>query len=309
MSLRVTFLGTSGAVPTTDRNPSAVFCRREGDAMLFDAGEGTQRQMMRFGTGFDVQWIFVTHLHGDHVLGLPGLLQTWDFNERAEPVTIFVPRGTGRSISDLAFAIGPEPTYGVDVVEVGPDETIVDREEYEVRTFATDHRTRSVGYALVEDDRKGRFDREKAEDLGVPVGPKFSTLHEGTPVELEDGTVVEPEQVVGPPRPGRTVVYTGDTRPTESVVEAARDADLLIHDATFAESASQRARETGHSTAGEAGDVAERAGVDRLVLTHISSRYAGDTGTLKSNAEAAFTGHTLVARDGDEVDVPFADRR
>jgi ribonuclease Z len=305
MSLQVTFLGTSGAVPTTDRNPSAVFCRREGDAMLFDAGEGTQRQMMRFGTGFDVDRVFVTHLHGDHVLGLPGLVQTWDFNERTDPLTVFTPRGTGRQIRNLVYAIGADPAYDVDIVEVGPDETIVDEAAYEIRTFETEHRTRSVGYALVEDERKGRFDREKAEELGVPVGPKFSTLHDGTPVELEDGTVVEPEQVVGPPRPGRTVVYTGDTRPTESVVAAARDADLLIHDATFAEAAADRARETGHSTGREAGEVAARAGVDRLVLTHISSRYAGETGVLKSGAQDAFAGHVLVARDGDDVDIPY----
>lgn len=308
MSLQVTFLGTSGAVPTTDRNPSAVFCRRAGDAMLFDAGEGTQRQMMRFGTGFDVDRVFLTHLHGDHVLGLPGLVQTWDFNEREDPVTVYTPRGTGREIRDLVYAIGADPSYGVDVVEVGANETIVDGEEYEVRTVATDHRTRSVGYALVEADRKGRFDREKAEELGVPVGPKFATLHEGTPVELEDGTVVEPEAVVGPPRPGRTLVYTGDTRPVEAVVEAARNADLLIHDATFADSAAERARQTGHSTAREAGEVAERAGVDRLALTHISSRYAGDTGVLKAAAQEVFAGRVLVARDGDDIEIPYAER-
>ncbi|AKH98512.1 ribonuclease Z [Halanaeroarchaeum sulfurireducens] len=309
MSLQVTFLGTSGAVPTTDRNPSGLFVRREGDAMLFDAGEGTQRQMMRFGTGFDVRWVFLSHLHGDHVLGIPGLLQTMDFNERSDPLTIFTPQGTGRSIRNLIYAIGPEPSYGVDVVEVGPGETVVDAGAYDVRTFATEHRTRSVGYALVEADRKGRFDRERAEELGVPVGPKFSALHEGEPVELEDGTVIEPNQVVGPPRPGRTVVYTGDTRPVDSVVEAASGADLLIHDATFAESSDERARETGHSTAREAGEVADRADVERLVLTHISSRYAGDTGILKAEAEAAFDGRVLVARDGDDVDVPYSEKR
>ncbi|MFB6071222.1 MAG: ribonuclease Z [Halanaeroarchaeum sp.] len=307
MSLQVTFLGTSGAVPTTDRNPSAVFVRREGDAMLFDAGEGTQRQMMRFGTGFDVRWIFLTHVHGDHVLGLPGLIETWDFNDRTDDLTVFTPTGTGREIRTLVHAIGTDPSYGVRVVEVDPDRTVVDEDEYEISTFATEHRTRSVGYALVEDERKGRFHRERAEELGVPVGPKFARLHEGNPVELEDGTVVTPEQVVGEPRPGRTVVYTGDTRPTASVVRAADGADLLVHDATFDASASKRARETGHSTAAEAGRVAAQAGVDRLVLTHISSRYAGATGHLKSDAVDEFDGHVRVARDGDEVEVPYPD--
>ncbi|MFB6094391.1 MAG: ribonuclease Z [Halanaeroarchaeum sp.] len=309
MSLQVTFLGTSGAVPTTDRNPSAVFVRREGEAFLFDAGEGTQRQMMRFGTGFDVDRVFLTHVHGDHVLGIPGLVQTWDFNERDDPLRIYTPRGTGQQIHDLVHAVGADPGYPVDVREVGPEETVLERAEYAVRTVPTEHRTRSVGYALVEDERKGRFDRERAEELGVPVGPKFSRLHEGQSVELEDGTVIDPEQVVGPPRPGRTVVYTGDTRPVESVIEAARNADLLIHDATFANEAATRAAETGHSTGGEAGEVAHRADVHRLVLTHVSSRYAGDTGTLKADAEAAFDGHVQVARDGDTIEVAYPEKR
>ncbi|MFB6134117.1 MAG: ribonuclease Z [Halanaeroarchaeum sp.] len=308
MSLQVTFLGTSGAVPTTDRNPSAVFVRREGDAMLFDAGEGTQRQMMRFGTGFDVDRVFVTHIHGDHVLGLPGLVQTWNFNEREDPLTVYTPAGTGHQVDELLHVLDADPDYDVSVEAVNAGETVVDHPEYEIRAFATSHRTRSVGYALVEDDRKGRFDRERAEELGVPVGPKFSTLHEGTPVELEDGTVVTPDEVVGPPRPGRTVVYTGDTRPDQHVVEAASGADLLIHDATFDESASDRARETGHSTGKEAGTVAASAGVKRLALTHVSSRYAGNTGVLKDGARSAFDGRVLVARDGDEIDVPYPDR-
>jgi ribonuclease Z len=307
MSLSVTFLGTSGAVPTTERNPSAIFLRREGDAMLFDVGEGTQRQMMRFGTGFDVEAVFLTHVHGDHVLGLPGLVQTWDFNERTDPLVVYTPRGTRAAVEDLIHAVGADPSYPVTVEEVGAGEVVRRRDEYEIRTIETQHRTPSVGYALVEDDRKGRFDRERAEELGVPVGPKFSQLHDGNPVELEDGTVVRPEQVVGPPRPGRTVVYTGDTRPVEAIESAAAGADLLIHDATFTSEAAERARETGHSTALEAGRIARRAGVRRLALTHISSRYAGNTGALKSEAADAFDGQLVVATDGYEVSVPYPD--
>jgi len=307
MTLTVTFLGTSGAIPTTARNPSSVFVRREGDAFLFDAGEATQRQMMRYGTGFDVSDVFVTHVHGDHVLGLPGLVQTWDFNDRQEPLTIHVPRGVGRSVEQLVFAIGGDVGYPVSVEEVGPGEVAVDREEFQVRTFQTDHRTASVGYALVEDDRKGRFDRERAEELGVPVGPKFSHLHDGEAVELDDGTVVRPEQVVGDPRPGRTLVYTGDTRPHDAVVAAAEGADLLIHDATFADDAAERAAQTGHSTAGEAADIATRAGVAALALTHISSRYAGDARKIREDAEKVFDGEVFVAHDGLEYDVPYSD--
>ncbi|QDX40107.1 ribonuclease Z [Salarchaeum sp. JOR-1] len=305
MTLHVTFLGTSGAVPTTTRNPSSVFVKREGDAFLFDAGEGTQRQMMTYGTGFDVSDVFVSHVHGDHVLGLPGLVQTWDFNDRSEPVTIHTPRGTKSKLDQLVRAIGSPTGFSVRVSEVTPGEVVLDRDEYEVRAFETEHRTTSVGYALVEHDRRGRFDRERAEELGVPVGPKFSELHDGNPVELDDGTLVRPEQVVGEPRPGRTVVYTGDTRPVDATVEAADGADLLIHDATFADDAAERAAETGHSTASEAARVARNAGARRLALTHISSRYAGDASTLKQQAERTFTGKSVVAHDGLELDVPY----
>jgi len=305
MTLRVTFLGTAGAVPTTERTPSGVFLNREGDCFLLDAGEGTQRQMMRFGTGFSVSDIFLTHLHGDHVYGLPGLLETLDFNDREAPLTIHTPRRTREDVTALLTACGGSPSFPVHVAEVAPDETALEAEDYEIRAFATDHRTVSVGYALIEDDRKGRFDRERAEALGVPVGPKFSRLHEGDPVELEDGTVIDPDQVVGPPRPGRRVVYTGDTRPAASVIEAAADADLLIHDATFGSDHADRARDTSHATAREAGEVANEAGVTRLVLTHVSSRYAGDASALAREANEAFDGEASVAYDGLEIEVPY----
>jgi ribonuclease Z len=305
MTLRVTFLGTSGAVPTADRNPSAVFVNRDGDRMLFDCGEGTQRQMMRFGTGFAVSDVFLTHLHGDHVLGLPGLVQTWGFNDRTDPLSVYAPPGTAADVSSLLRVADTEPAFPVSVHEVGPGEVACTREGYEVRAVATAHRGPSVGYALVEDERKGRFDRERAEELGVPVGPKFSRLHGGHPVELGDGTVVRPEQVVGDPRPGRRVVYTGDTRPTDAVTRAADGADLLVHDATFADDALDRARQTGHSTAREAAEVAAAAGVHRLALTHVSSRYAGERARLHREAAEAFDGDLHLADDGDELEVPL----
>ena len=307
MTLRVTFLGTAGAVPTTERNPSGVHVNREGDELLFDAGEGTQRQMMRFGTGFSISDVFLTHLHGDHVYGLPGLLETWDFNDREAPLAIHAPRGSRADLIALVTACSGEPDFPVHIDEIAPGDVARRGDDYEVRAFATDHRTRSVGYALVEDDRKGRFHRERAEELGVPVGPKFSRLHEGEPVELDDGTVVRPEQVVGPPRPGRRVVYTGDTRPTDAVAEAADGADLLIHDATFGDEYADRAVETGHSTAREAAEIAAGAGVSRLALTHISSRYAGDASALAREAREAFDGGVDVAHDGLEIEVPYPD--
>ncbi len=307
--MRVTFLGTSGAVPTAERNPSAVLVAREGDRLLFDCGEGTQRQMMRYATGFDVEHVFVTHLHGDHVLGLPGLLQTWDFNDRESPLAIHAPAGTRTRVERLVAATGDRPSYPVRVRQVEPGDVVLDRAEYEVRAIGVDHRTTAVGYALVEDDRKGRFDREKAEhELGIPPGPKYSRLHEGDPVE-HDGRVVRPEEIVGPPRPGRKLVYTGDTRPCGSVVEAADGADLLVHDATFADDHAARARETAHATAREAAAVANRAGAERLALTHVSSRYAGGGWRrLAEEAREAFDGgRAFVARDGLVAEVPFPD--
>ncbi|WP_049928122.1 ribonuclease Z [Halopiger goleimassiliensis] len=307
MPLRVTFLGTAGAVPTTERNPSGIFVSRAGEQLLFDAGEGTQRQMMRFGTGFSVSHLFVTHLHGDHVLGIPGLLQTMDFNDREEPLAIHAPRGTRRQLKSLVNALDNRPSFPVRISEVGDGDVAYRADEYEVRTFETDHDARSVGYALVEDERKGRFDRERAEELGVPVGPKFSKLHEGEPVELEDGTVVEPDQVVGDPRPGRTIVYTGDTRPTVATIEVADDPDLLIHDATFADDRAERATKTAHSTARGAAEIAARAGAKRLALMHISSRYAGHTADHLEQAREAFDGEVLLPADGDELEIPYPD--
>jgi len=308
MSLRVTFLGTSGAVPTTGRNTSALAVRREGDAFLWDCGEGTQRQMMRFGTGFDVEGIFVTHAHGDHTLGLPGLLQTLDFNERERGLTIHVPGGTRRQIRSVVDAGGTNPSFPVRIDEVTDGSVAHRGDDYEIRAFETDHDARSVGYALVEDDRKGRFDRQKAEEeLGIPPGPAYSRLHEGESVELDDGRVIHPEQVVGDPRPGRAVVYTGDTRPTDRTVAIAEGADLLVHDATFADDLAERARQTAHATAREAGDVASRAEAVRLALMHVSTRYAGDVSAHEREAAEAFDGEAFVPDDGRVVEVPFPD--
>ncbi|WP_435334136.1 ribonuclease Z [Haloarchaeobius sp. TZWWS8] len=307
MSLSVTFLGTSGAVPTTQRNPSALYCQREGEGFLFDCAEGTQRQMMRFGTGFGVDHIFVTHTHGDHVLGIPGLLQTMDFNERDEPLSIHCPAGERGLIDGLVKATGTRPSFPVHIDEIRAGDVVFEGEEYEIRAFDVEHRTNAVGYALVEDDRKGRFDREHAEELGVPVGPKFSALHRGESVELDDGTVVEPEQVVGEPRPGRRFVYTGDTEPVAATVDVAQNADLLVHDATFAEDNRERAGQTGHSTAKQAAEIARRAGVRRLALTHISSRYAGDASDHQREAREVFDGECFVPEDGDTVEIPFPD--
>ena len=308
MSLRVTFLGTSGAVPTTDRAPSAIFINREGDGLLFDCGEGTQRQMMRFGTGFDMTALFITHLHGDHILGVPGLVQSLSFNGREDPLTIYTPQGTGHEIETLLTVGDYSPAFPVEIVEISAGDIAHEADEYAVHVFETHHRTNAVGYALIEDDRPGRFDRQTAEEeLGIPPGPAYGRLHAGETVELDDGRVIEPEAVVGDPRPGRKVVYTGDTRPVDATAEIAADADLLIHDATFAADNAERARSTAHSTGSEAGEIAARAGAERLALTHISSRYGADPSPIEREAADAFGGEVFVAADGQTVELPYPD--
>ncbi len=304
--LGVTFLGTGAACPTVDRNVSALAVAREGETLLFDCGEGTQRQMMRYGVGFSFKEIFFTHYHSDHLLGFIGLFRTMGLMDRKEGVTLYGPRGAQRIISH-ALAVGVEKTkFPVEVVEVKPGDRLR-RGDYQIAVFETEHRADTVGYSLIEQTRLGRFDPERARALGIPEGPLWGRLHRGQAVTLDDGTVVTAETLVGRPRPGRTLVYSGDTRPCRGVLEAARGADLLIHEATFGSDERDRAIETGHSTAGEAAELARDAGVKRLVLTHISARYSRDAPELVAEAAAIFPSVTI-ARDGLAVDVPFADR-
>lgn len=301
--LSLTFLGTGAACPTVDRNVSSLAVHREGEMLLFDCGEGTQRQMMRYGVGFSFNEVFFTHYHADHFLGVIGLFRTMGLLDRKEGVTLFGPRGAQRILSG-ALAIGIERNkFPVEIIEVKPGDRL-GRGEYELAVFETEHRADTVGYALVEHDRLGRFDPDRARELGVPEGPLWGQIHKGKAVTLPDGRVVNPADLVGPPRPGRTVVLTGDTRPHPAVLSAAKGADLLVHEATFGEEERGRALETGHSTAREAAIVARDAGVDRLVLTHVSARYSREAPELLAEAQEVFPA-TVIARDGMVVDVPF----
>jgi len=300
--IRITFLGTAASRPTVGRNVSAIHLNRQGEQMLFDCGEGTQRQMMRFQTGFAIRDIFFTHMHADHFLGVIGLLRTMGLQGREEPITLWAPEGS-RAILDAAVNLGVERVpYEIGIQELSPGER-VERDGYDILAFRTRHGGRSLGYAVAEHPRPGRFNPDRARELGVPAGPLFGKLHRGEPVEVE-GRIVRPEEVVGPSRPGRRVVYTGDTRPCRTTVEVARGADVLIHDATFGEDEADRARATNHSTAREAATVAQRAGVGRLFLTHLSSRYAEDPRALEREARQVFP-NTTVAYDGLEVEVPY----
>jgi ribonuclease Z len=304
MSLTLTFLGTGAAVPTLERNVSSLAIAREGETLLFDCGEGTQRQMMRYGVGFAFRELFFSHYHSDHLLGLTGLIRTLGMQGRTDPVILYGPKGASKILRG-ALDVGIERTkFPVEIVEVRPGEAL-SRDEYDIVVFPTEHRADTVGYALVEHERLGRFDPARAKELGIPEGPAWGKLHRGETVELPDGRTVGPEGLVGERRPGRTVVYTGDTRPREEVVDAARGADLLIHEATFGHDELDRAKETGHSTALEAAEVARAAGVSRLVLTHISARYSREAPELLAEAQAVFA-ETIVARDGLTVEVGFA---
>jgi len=304
--LTLTFLGTGAACPTVDRNVSSIALTREGETFLFDCGEGTQRQMMRYGVGFSFREIFFTHYHSDHLIGVIGLFRTMGLLDRTEGVTLYGPKGARRIISH-ALDVGIERTrFPFEIVEVKPGDRIT-RPEYDLLVFDTDHRADTVGYALIEHDRLGRFDPERARALGIPEGPFWGTIHRGHPVTLDDGRVIQPAELVGPPRPGRTVVYSGDTRPHRAVIEAARGADLLVHEATFTEEERARAIDTGHSTARDAAWVAREAGVRKLVLTHISARYSREAPELLSEAKAVFP-DAVVARDGMTVEVPFPEK-
>jgi len=305
MDLDLVFLGTSASMPTAQRAPAAFLLRRGGERLLFDCAEGTQRQLQRSSVGLpDLEEIFLTHLHADHYLGLPGMLKTFALRGRDEPgLTVYGPRGTKELFSRLRPFIGRLP-YPLTAVELEPGETL-ERGEYRLATFAVDHGVSAIGWSLVEDERPGRFDVDAADALGVPSGPERGALQRGEPVTLADGRAVMPAEVLGEARPGRKLVLTGDTAPSPSVVQAAHLADLLVHEATFSAEERERARETLHSTAAEAAEVAQLADVKLLALTHVSTRYFGPE--LAREAREIFP-ETVVPRDFDVIEVPFPDR-
>jgi ribonuclease Z len=304
VDLDLVFLGTAGSAPTASRGASATLVRRGGDRLLIDCGEGTQRQLLRSDTGLvDIEHVFLTHLHADHVLGLPGMLKTFALRGREVPITVHGPRGTQALLGALGIVIG-RLTYPTELVELRPGDA-VQRDGYRVEAFPVAHGSTALGYALREDERPGRFDVEAANAVGVPDGPERGALQRGELVTLGDGRVVRPEEVIGPARRGRVIVLTGDTAPAASVVEAATGADVLVHEATFLADERERARETEHSTAGEAALVAREADVGLLALTHLSARYPG--AAVAAEALELFP-RTVVPRDFDLIEVPLPER-
>ncbi len=309
--LSVTFLGTSAARPTVERNVSALSLQREGETLLFECGEGTQRQMMRYGVSFALAEIFFTHFHADHFLGVIGLIRTLGLQGHDKPLRLYGPKGAKKVLS-AAISLGVERVpFPIEIEEVKPGAVIgtthhTPRTDYEIRVFATEHGGGSVGYAVREHERRGRFDPDKARAAGIPEGPLWGQLTKGEAIDLPDGRRLTADGFVGPKRHGRLAVITGDTRPCASVVDAAQGADLLIHEATFGDEERERAKETGHSTAKEAAQVALAAKAKRLVLSHVSARYSISAEELVKEAREVFR-ETVVAKDGMTVEIPFPD--
>ena len=274
--------------------------------MLIDCGEGTQRQMMRYGVGFTFGDLFFTHFHSDHIIGALGLMRTLSLQGRTEPLRIWGPRGVTQLMKRADAFGGERLTYAVEITELTPGEP-VKRKDYSIVPYPVEHRGAvAVGYALVEDERRGRFNPDLARELGIPEGPLWGRIHKGEAITLDDGRVIEPATLVGPTRTGRRVVITGDTRPCATTIAMSQGADLLVHESTFGDEEMERALETGHSTAREAAQVAAAAGVTHLALTHFSARYSRDPSDLDREAREVF-GRVTIARDGMEIDVPYRD--
>jgi ribonuclease Z len=298
MELDVFFAGTAGSVPSARRGLPALLVRHGGDRLLFDCGEGTQRQLVRSIGLPEIDDVFITHYHVDHWLGLPGMLKTFDLRGRERPLHVHGPPGL-RDVMKLLRPVYGRLSYELELVELEPGQA-VGRDDYSVAAFGVEHRVAAYGYALWEEARPGRFDAELAERLGVRPGPDFGRLQDG---ETVDG--VAPDQVLGPPRPGRKIVVSGDTAPCQALGLAAHEADLLVHEATFADDEADRARLTAHSTASQAAALARDASVRLLALTHLSTRYGGRE--LRDEARAVFP-NTVVPHDFDAVEIPFPER-
>jgi ribonuclease Z len=297
------FLGTSGAVPTVDRGSAAVLVIRGGERILIDCGEGTQRQLMRSVGLAHVSMILITHLHGDHYLGLPGLLKTLSLQGREEPLRLFGPEGLYELLRDVERLVG-RPRFPFLVEEARPG-IVVDTPDYRLKAAPTVHGLPGLAWCLEEGVRAGLFHPERATALGIAPGPDFGRLQRGETVVGSSGRVVHPNEVMEASRQGRKIVITGDTRPTAAVVELASGASVLVHDATFAWSELERAKEKGHSTAREAAEVACAAKAQALVLTHLSSRYSWRE--IRDEARAVFPG-AILPRDLDILVVPYPEK-
>jgi ribonuclease Z len=303
--MQITFLGTGAAIPTAQRSASAIAIRRKNEIILFDCGEATQRQMVQGGVGFHrTTKIFVTHMHGDHVLGLPGLLQTMSLLGRKKGLQIFGPKGIKDFVESINQTVPYTLTFPLEIFEVAAG-LVCNEKEYQVTAIDSGHMDPAFCYALTEKLRPGRFNTKKAQKLGVPKGPLWSELQSGKSVTLADGTVVQPQMVVGASRKGRKIVYTGDAGPSEALVTFAKNAELLIHESTFEDALQERALKDKHSTPTMAAQTAKQANVKKLILTHISARYQ-DANQLLEQAKKIFP-NTILAQDFLKIELHLKD--
>jgi ribonuclease Z len=300
MDMSVFFLGTAGSVPSARRGLPSLLVLRGGERLLFDCGEGTHRQLLRSVGLVDLDSVFITHFHADHWLGLPGMLKSFALRDRTAPLTVYGPAGLRELMGAMRVVYGRRLPYELTLVELDPWEEL-ERSGYRIAAVPVNHGNRTAqAYALVEDERPGEFDPVVAVRLGVTPGPDFGRLQRGETV-----AGVRPEQVMGEPRRSRKVVISGDTAPCETLAFAAHRADLLVHEATFAEEEHERARDTFHSTARQAATLAKEAEVELLAITHVSSRYAG--AEVRDEARAVFA-NTQAPKDFDAIEVPFPER-
>jgi ribonuclease Z len=304
MDLDLVFLGTAGSAPTAQRGLPATLVRRGGERLLFDCGEGTQRQLLQSTGLVDLEEVFLTHFHADHFLGLPGMLKTFGLRGREIPLTVYGPPGLKALFGQALKPLIGRPAFELRLVELEPNEEL-ERDGYRIAAFNVRHRVQAYGYALIEEDRPGRFDEQAAVELGVKPGPDFGRLQRGQTVEAADGTAITPDRVLGATRRGRKLVLSGDTAPCDMTLAVAHGADLLVHEATFTEEEVDRARETGHTTARAAAELAADAEVELLALTHLSPRHPA--GALRAEARELFD-RTIVPRDFDRVELPFPEK-
>ena len=303
--MKIIFLGTTAGVPTAERGHSAIAIKYQDETLLFDCGEGAQRQLIKAKISFmKIAKILISHLHADHFLGLPGLIQSMSFLGREKTLTIYGPEGTESVVESLLKLGYYTLKFPVETKELRPGE-IIECNNYKIFTQSTQHTVPTIAYAFQENQRPGKFDVEKALGLGIKPGPMFRKLQLGHSVQTKDGKTIKSEEVLGPPRRGRKIIYSSDTRPLLSIVDFAREADVLIHEATFADDLNERASETGHSTFGEAIEIAKQAQVKYLILTHISPRYENeDIEKFQLDIRKKFE-NAIIARDMMVIEIPL----
>ena len=269
----IVFLGTGGGIPTPERSLSSFILNYEGQILMFDCGEGTQHQMVKAKIGFGKETkVFITHLHGDHVLGLPGLIQTMSLLGRTKKLEIFGPKGLKEFLEASRTYIQFNLRFPVEIKEA-KEGIIYKNKKFKILARWAEHSIPNLAYAFVENKKPGKFHPEKALELGVPKGPLWHKLQHGKKVKLKNGRIIEPSQVVEPPKPGIKIVYSGDTKPCKNVLKLAKNADLLIHECTFDDSLAEKAEVEWHSTPTGVAELAKKASVKNLVLTHVSARY------------------------------------